>query len=256
MRLELIDSIGDRSAFSVVLGVGGGPSFAGGYAAALLHEFRLLIKVHRERGFSIIQACKTPHPNSPAALPFRPIYKRFIFDQYDLGPELFLAKYGDKGFLIGRSSFFERCSYAMADFVVTANATFKDIAVRRGGKAPSRVQVVTRCPRQEHPSRSTGPWIERRAQSRARLSRRHWRSGRRRSSGARGRRAGPVRGFRDFWRDCRRRPRVELVARWRCSSASRIISLTGYLSGDSPARAYQRLRHRRSSPIRSTRQTT
>src|SRR5580704_2296100 len=30
------------------------------YAAALLHEFRLLMKVHRERGFSIVQGCNPP----------------------------------------------------------------------------------------------------------------------------------------------------------------------------------------------------
>ena len=34
----------------------------------------------------------------------------------------------------------------MADFVITANATFKDIAVRRGGKAPSLIEVVYGVP--------------------------------------------------------------------------------------------------------------
>jgi glycosyltransferase involved in cell wall biosynthesis len=41
---------------------------------------------------------------------------------------------------------FERMSYAMADFVITANATFKDLAVTRGGKAPSLVEVVYGVP--------------------------------------------------------------------------------------------------------------
>jgi len=116
------------------------------YAAALLHEFRLLIKVHRERGFSIIQACNPPDFIFLVAAPFRLIGKRFIFDQHDLGPELFVAKYGNKGFLYRALMLFERCSYAMADFVITANATFKGIAVSRGGKAPSRVEVVYGAP--------------------------------------------------------------------------------------------------------------
>ena len=34
----------------------------------------------------------------------------------------------------------------MADFVITANATFKDLAVTRGGKAPSLVEVVYGVP--------------------------------------------------------------------------------------------------------------
>jgi glycosyltransferase involved in cell wall biosynthesis len=119
------------------------------YAAALFHEFRLLIKVHRERGFSIVQACNPPDLIFLAAAPFRLFGKRFIFDQHDVGPELFVVKYGHKGFLYRALVFFERCSYAMADFVTTANATFKDIAVRRGGKAPSLVEVVYGVPERQ-----------------------------------------------------------------------------------------------------------
>ncbi len=41
------------------------------YSTALFHEFRLLFKVHRERGFSIIQACNPPDLIFLAALPFK-----------------------------------------------------------------------------------------------------------------------------------------------------------------------------------------
>jgi len=47
------------------------------YAAALFHEFRLLVKVHRERGFSIIQACNPPDLIFLAAAPFKLLGKRF-----------------------------------------------------------------------------------------------------------------------------------------------------------------------------------
>lgn len=116
------------------------------YSAALFHEFRLLIKVHRERGFSIIQACNPPDLIFLAALPFKLMGKRFIFDQHDVAPELFIVKFGAKGFLYRALAFFERMSYATADFVITANATFKDIAVSRGRKAPSLVEVVYGVP--------------------------------------------------------------------------------------------------------------
>ena len=116
------------------------------YSAALLHEFRLLIKVHRERGFSIIQACNPPDLIFLAAAPFKLMGKKFIFDQHDVGPELFVVKYGHKGFLYRALMFFERMSYSMADFVITANATFKDLAVSRGGKAPSLIEVVYGVP--------------------------------------------------------------------------------------------------------------
>jgi glycosyltransferase involved in cell wall biosynthesis len=111
-----------------------------------LHEFWLLLKVYRERGFSIIQACNPPDLMFMVAAPFKLIGKRFIFDQHDVGPELFVVKYGNKGFLYRALMFFERMSYLTADFVITANATFKDIAVSRGGKTPSRVEVVYGVP--------------------------------------------------------------------------------------------------------------
>ena len=116
------------------------------YAAALIHEFRLLVKVHRERGFSIVQACNPPDLIFLAAAPFKLLGKRFIFDQHDVAPELFVVKFGKKGFLYRALLFFERCSYAMADFITTANATFKDIAMSRGGQAPSKVEVVYGVP--------------------------------------------------------------------------------------------------------------
>ncbi len=116
------------------------------YSAALFHQFRLLIKVHRERGFSIIQACNPPDLIFLPALPFKLMGKRFIFDQHDVAPELFVVKFGAKGALHRALMFFERMSYAMADHVITANATFKDIAVSRGGKAQSLVEVVYGVP--------------------------------------------------------------------------------------------------------------
>jgi glycosyltransferase involved in cell wall biosynthesis len=116
------------------------------YATALLHEFRLLFKVHRERGFSIIQACNPPDLIFLAALPFKLMGKRFIYDQHDVSPELFVVKFGRKGLLYRALMLFERLSYMTADHVITANATFKDIAISRGGKTPSQVEVVYGVP--------------------------------------------------------------------------------------------------------------
>ncbi len=116
------------------------------YSTALFHEFRLLFKVHRERGFSIIQACNPPDLVFLAALPFKLMGKRFIYDQHDVSPELFIVKFGKKGLLYRALMVFERLSYVTADQVITANATFKDIAISRGGKAPSKVEVVYGVP--------------------------------------------------------------------------------------------------------------
>jgi glycosyltransferase involved in cell wall biosynthesis len=116
------------------------------YSTALFHEFRLLLKVHRERGFSVIQACNPPDLIFLVALPFKLMGKRFIYDQHDVSPELFVVKFGKKGLLYRALMFFERMSYMTADHVITANATFKDIAISRGGKTPLQVEVVYGVP--------------------------------------------------------------------------------------------------------------
>ncbi len=124
----------------------GGLAYLREYSTALFHEFRLLFKVHRERGFSIIQACHPPDLIFLAALPYKLMGKRFIYDQHDVSPELFVVKFGKKGLLYRALMFFERMSYLTADHVITANATFKDIAISRGGKKPSEVEVVYGVP--------------------------------------------------------------------------------------------------------------
>jgi len=144
-RFEVIDDIAIYR-HALPFEARGAPAYLVEYSAALFHQFRLLIKVHRERGFSIIQACNPPDLIFLPALPFKLMGKRFIFDQHDVAPELFMVKFGAKGVLHRALMFFERMSYAMADHVITANATFKDIAVGRGGKAHSLVEVVYGVP--------------------------------------------------------------------------------------------------------------
>ncbi|HVP99110.1 MAG TPA: glycosyltransferase family 4 protein [Roseiarcus sp.] len=116
------------------------------YSAALFHQARLLIKVWREQGFSVIQACNPPDLIFLVAAPFKLIGKRFLYEQHDLSPELFVVKYGNRKLLHRALLFFERCSYAVADAVITANATFKEIAGGRAGKDPSRIETVYGVP--------------------------------------------------------------------------------------------------------------
>jgi glycosyltransferase involved in cell wall biosynthesis len=120
------------------------------YAAVLFHEFRLLIKVHRERGFSVIQACNPPDLIFLIVAPFKLLGKCFIFDQHDRVPEMFIAKYRKKGILYLALRFFERCTYWTADFVITASASFRDAVVDGGFKAPSTIEVVYGVPDRKH----------------------------------------------------------------------------------------------------------
>jgi glycosyltransferase involved in cell wall biosynthesis len=116
------------------------------YGAALFHEFRLLLKVWRQRGFHVIQACNPPDLIFILALPFKLVGKRFLFDHHDVNPELFEAKFDRKGFVYSLLLLFERLTFLTADMVVSANDTFRDIAMARGGKRPEQVVSVYSVP--------------------------------------------------------------------------------------------------------------
>ena len=121
-------------------------AFAREYATALFHEFRLLVKVWRERGFDVIQACNPPDLLFLTALPFKLLGMKFIFDHHDISPELFAVKFGSKGVIHRVLGWLERLTFKSADLVISTNETFRDIAINRGGKNPEDVVTVYSVP--------------------------------------------------------------------------------------------------------------
>jgi glycosyltransferase involved in cell wall biosynthesis len=117
------------------------------YSTALFHEFRLLFKVHRERGFSIIQACNPPDLIFLVAGFWKIFFGvRFIFDQHDIGPELYEAKFGRRDFFWKLLCWFERRSFALADVSIATNNSYCEIAITRGRMAAEKVFVVRSGP--------------------------------------------------------------------------------------------------------------
>lgn len=116
------------------------------YSAALFHEFRLLLKVYRRKGFDVIQACNPPDLIFLPALPFKMIGKKFVFDHHDVSPELYLAKFEKKGFMYRMLLLAERLTFRMADLVISANETYRCLAIERGGKSPDDVVTVYSVP--------------------------------------------------------------------------------------------------------------
>jgi glycosyltransferase involved in cell wall biosynthesis len=120
--------------------------FAAEYAAALFHEARLLLKVLRNEGFDFIQACNPPDLIFLVAAPFKLLGKGFVFDHHDVTPELFSAKFGRKGALHAILRMTEWLTFKCADAVISANETFRQIAIQRGGKRPDDVVTVYSIP--------------------------------------------------------------------------------------------------------------
>jgi glycosyltransferase involved in cell wall biosynthesis len=116
------------------------------YAAAIFHEFRLLVRIRRRTPISVIQGCNPPDLIFVAAAPFKLFGTRFVFDHHDICPELFAVKFSRKGLFYRALLVCEWFTFRLADHVISANETFRAIAIRRGGKKPEQVTAVYSIP--------------------------------------------------------------------------------------------------------------
>jgi glycosyltransferase involved in cell wall biosynthesis len=116
------------------------------YGSALFHETRLAWKVLSARGFDVIHGCNPPDLIFLAALPFKVIGKRFVFDHHDINPELYEAKFNKRGFFWRLLVLFERMTFFFADVVISTNESYRRIAIERGRKSPDRVFIVRSGP--------------------------------------------------------------------------------------------------------------
>ena len=73
--------------------------------------------------------------------------KRFLFDHHDLSPEMYCAKGGKPGgFLYRALLWLEKQTFKTADVLITTNQSHREIAMERGGVAPSRAWIVRSGP--------------------------------------------------------------------------------------------------------------
>ncbi len=144
-RFEIIEGINIFRHF-MPFEAHGASGFLLEYAAALFHEFRLLFTVHRTVGFDVIQACNPPDLILLAALPWKLLGKKFVYDQHDVCPELIGAKFGNKRLLKVAAALAEKFSYKVADLVISANETFRHLATTRGGKKLKDVVAIYSIP--------------------------------------------------------------------------------------------------------------
>jgi glycosyltransferase involved in cell wall biosynthesis len=116
------------------------------YASALFHETRLLMRIAFTRGFDVVQGCNPPDLIFLVAAPYKLFGKKFVFDHHDLCPELYAAKYGRHDLFHRLLLLAEKCTFRLADRVISANHTYRDIAIVRGGRAPGSVTAVYSVP--------------------------------------------------------------------------------------------------------------
>ncbi|MEV0381975.1 glycosyltransferase family 4 protein [Nonomuraea sp. NPDC050643] len=124
----------------------GGPlGFLKEYGSALWHTFRLATKVGPVH---VVHGCNPPDLFFLVArwLAFR-WRTRFVFDQHDLVPELYLSRFGRGEDLLYRAVCrMERLTYRAAHVVIATNESYRQVALTRGGKRPEDVFVVRSAP--------------------------------------------------------------------------------------------------------------
>ena len=131
---------------------GGVASYLVEYGISLLMTFLLTPVVLLREGFDVIQVCNPPDLFILAAMPYRLLGKKIIFDQHDLSPEIYEAQKGDvKGSMVYKALlFFEHMTYRLSDAVIATNDSFKEVARERGGKKDSDIFIVRNAPSREN----------------------------------------------------------------------------------------------------------
>lgn len=127
------------------------PGFAVEFGYSWLRTAWLSTRVWRHGSFQIIQACNPPDTYWLLARIWRGRGVKFVFDQHDLNPELFLSRFGEPASVRERIEYkallwLERMTYRSADRVISTNESYKDKAITRGGHRPENVTVVRSGP--------------------------------------------------------------------------------------------------------------
>ena len=102
-------------------------------------------------GFDIVHIANPPDCLIPAAAVYKLFGKKLIYDQHDLGPELYVARFSSPSRVLARIQLFlEQLCYKLADHVIVTNESSREIAVERGEIPESKVTVVRNGPSLEH----------------------------------------------------------------------------------------------------------
>ncbi|GAB3929230.1 glycosyltransferase family 4 protein [Larkinella terrae] len=116
------------------------------YGSALFWWFYLSLRIYFRKPFQVIHGCNPPDLIFIVALPFKLFGVKYVFDHHDANPELFIAKFGRKGFFYHLMVWLERATFSVADYSIATNQSYREIALKRGGMRPEKVAVVRSGP--------------------------------------------------------------------------------------------------------------
>ena len=117
------------------------------YTSALFWWTVLAIRVFAKKRFHVIHGCNPPDLIFLVAAMFKPFGVKYVFDHHDINPELYIAKFGRKDLFYRLMVLLERLTFKTASFSIATNESYKEIAIRRGGMDPDKVQVIRSGPK-------------------------------------------------------------------------------------------------------------
>jgi glycosyltransferase involved in cell wall biosynthesis len=125
----------------------GGPlGYVREYGQALRRTRKLARRIASTRRIDVVHACNPPDLLLPV-VGFLRKQAAFVFDHHDLVPELYESRFGRSGDFLHRLTLrAERRTFALADVVLSTNASYRRVAIERGGKRPEDVFVVRSAP--------------------------------------------------------------------------------------------------------------
>ncbi len=128
-------------------GQGGLVGYLYEYVYSFVATAVLVARAWRRRRIDVVQACNPPDIFWPIALALRPFGCRFVFDHHDLCPELYESRFPEGRRLpYAGLRALEWCTFRSAHRVVSTNASYRQLALERGGKKAGEVTVVRTGP--------------------------------------------------------------------------------------------------------------
>jgi len=116
------------------------------YVYAMLAISVLTFSVWVRAGFDVIHIANPPDCVVLLLAAYKLIGKTLIYDQHDISPELYAAKFGRNKWFSRLLLELERHSYRSADHVIVTNESYKEHAMRRGALSESKITVVRNGP--------------------------------------------------------------------------------------------------------------
>jgi glycosyltransferase involved in cell wall biosynthesis len=121
--------------------------YVGEYAYFTFGCLVMSLYVAMRHGVDVVHAHNPPDTLFLAALPFKLLGKKFVFDHHDLAPELYQSRYRARGNVVLWGLLWaEKCSLKLADITIATNESYKRVHIQRGGRQPEKCFVVRNGP--------------------------------------------------------------------------------------------------------------